>query len=92
MSRDLRCAGVVILSVAKDLVFRATLRFLSRRRGIGMTIPGGYCEDPLATAHWRHHGFLLSGEKQKRKVGASKSGKPVERAKAEDFFGIGLEW
>ena len=29
---------------------------------------------------------VVPGEKQKRKVGASKSGKPVGRAKAEDFW------
>ncbi len=33
----------------------------------------------------------MSGEKQKRKVGASKSGKCVERAKAEAQEAIGVE-
>ncbi|MCX6998062.1 MAG: hypothetical protein NTV49_13510, partial [Kiritimatiellaeota bacterium] len=33
----------------------------------------------------------VSGEKQKRKVGASKSGKRVERAKAEDVKVLGFD-
>jgi hypothetical protein len=33
----------------------------------------------------------VSGEKQKRKVGASKSGKRVERAKAEKVGGLRFE-
>jgi hypothetical protein len=33
----------------------------------------------------------MSGEKQKRKVGASKSGKRVERAKAEGWEGRGVD-
>ena len=36
--------------------------------------------------------ICLSGEKQKRKVGASKSGKRVERAKAEDWEGVVVDW
>jgi len=40
----------------------------------------------------RNYKRLLSGEKQKRKVGASKSGKCVERAKAEYDLYVLVDW